>query len=89
MKTMPSSTSKDEEVEDLVITLLDQESNVEVKLIYSVFENSDVITRRMEVKNLGEEKVKLLRAFSLQLDMKNDHYVFTTYHGAWIREMNR
>ena len=89
MKTMPSSTSKDEDIEDLVIILLDQESNVEVKLIYSIFENSDVITRRMEVKNLGEEKVKLLRAFSLQLDMKNDHYVFTSFHGSWIREMNR
>lgn len=88
MKTMPTSYSS-EEVEELVITLLDKENNVEVKMIYTIYEDCDVITRRSEIINLNDEEIKILRAFSLQLDMKNDNYVFTSFHGNWTNEMNR
>ena len=87
MEELPTSYSS--EAEDLIVTLIDNENQVELKLIYSVYEECDVITRRAEIKNLSEDSIKILRAFSLQLDMNNDNYVFTSFHGNWINEMNR
>lgn len=81
MKDLPTSIDKNNEIEDLVITLLDKENNVEIKLIYAIFEETDVISRRMVIKNLSDEKIKVLRAFSLQLDFKKENHVFTSFHG--------
>ena len=90
IEELPTTKSKDKNIEDLVITLLDEENQVELKLIYSIFEDCDVISRRCEIKNLGKDEIKILRAFSLQFDFFNDHnYVFSSFHGSWIREMNR
>ena len=49
MKDLPTSYGKDNEVKDLVITLDEKKHKVEVKLIYSVYEDKDIITRRMEI----------------------------------------
>ena len=89
MEELPCSRAKGEKIEDLFITLLDQENKVEVTLIYSIYESDDVITRRMEIKNLGTDDVKVLRAFSLQLDLYNEEYTFTSFHGGWTKEMKR
>jgi alpha-galactosidase len=89
MKSLPCSRASNDKVEDLFITLLDNENLVEVTLVFSIFEEEDVITRRMEIKNLGENDIKILRAFSLQLDINNEEYVFTSFHGGWTKEMKR
>lgn len=89
MKDLPTSYGKDNEVKDLVITLDEKKHKVEVKLIYSVYEDKDIITRRMEIVNKTKNNIIIKRALSLQLDMVNEEYEFTSFHGNWIREMKR
>lgn len=89
MKTMPTSHSNNLDIEELVIKLMDVENHVQINLIYSVYEASDVISRRMEVINLKDEDIKILKAMSLHLDMVNKDYKLISFHGGWAREMKR
>lgn len=89
LKLMPSSYGKDDEVQSLIIKLKDRNGSLCFELIYSVFEKTDVICRRLKIVNEGEEKVRLLKALSMQLDMDPDAYVFHSFTGAWAREMRK
>ena len=89
LKLMPSSYGKDDEVQSLIIKLKDRNGSLCFELIYSVFEKKDVICRRLKIVNEGEEKVRLLKALSMQLDMDPDAYVFHSFTGAWAREMRK
>ena len=89
LKLMPSSYGKDDEVQSLIIKLKDRNGSLYFELIYSVFEKTDVICRRLKIVNEGEEKVRLLKALSMQLDMDPDAYVFHSFTGAWAREMRK
>ena len=51
----------------LTVTLRDQAKNLTVRLIYTVFEDSDVIARHTEIVNFGRE-CYLLKAASFLLD---------------------
>lgn len=48
-----------------------------------------MITRSAKLINESGDVVKLNRLMSLQLDLEPSDYVFTTFHGAWAREMGR
>ncbi len=52
----------------LEILLADSVSGVEVKLLYGVFPQCDVITRAVEVINSGSSRIALKKAMSLELD---------------------
>ena len=71
MKSLPTSHSNGENIEELVVHLLDKENNVAVNLIYSVYEACDVISRRMEIINNGTDDIKILKAMSMHLDLIN------------------
>ena len=89
MKSLPTSHSNGENVEELVVHLLDKENNVAVNLIYSVYEECDVISRRMEIINNNPDDIKILKAMSMHLDLINKDYHFVSFHGGWAREMRR
>lgn len=74
---------------ELWITLREAGGSLTLKLVYRVYEDCDVITRRAVLGNEGTETVELKRLMSTQLDFDTAEYVFTTFHGAWAREMNR
>lgn len=59
---------------------------LQVDLVYSVFPEADVITRRMILTNAGQVSVILNRALSYQLDLPNYGYQLSTFTGAWARE---
>ncbi|SKA98727.1 alpha-galactosidase [Caloramator quimbayensis] len=86
---LPSTycTEKDK-VQTLKITLEDKIGGIEVELFYSVFEDYNAITRWSIIKNLGENKVKILRALSAVLNFTNMEYNMITLNGAWARERN-
>ena len=73
----------------LEIELVDQNYGVTVILTYSVFEESDVITRSTKVINQSVHPISLERIMSNQLDLDSDDYTITTFHGTWAREMER
>ncbi len=83
----PGSYGDDADV--LTVTLKDEANKLTLKLIYTVFEECDVITRSCVLLNEGEASVKIERLMSMQLDMDPGDYSFVTFNGAWTREMNK
>lgn len=84
---IPGSYGEDADV--LTVTLKDKENNLTLDLIYTVFDDCDVITRSCVLTNDGEEAVSVLRLMSLQLDMDPGDYSFISFNGTWTREMGK
>ena len=89
IETLPSSFDEKREDSDLVVTFADKGYDLAVELRYHVYEDCDVITRSARLINNGNSDVKILRFMSVQIDDYDSDYVFTTFNGAWIREMDR
>ena len=74
--------------EELVIYLKDAINEVEIELHYVLFEQSDVISRNVVIKNLSPEDIHVLKALSFQLDLVNQEYQLVNLTGGWASEMN-
>lgn len=88
-ETLPGSYGTEDEVEHLLVTLRDKQYDLKLELHYYIYEDCDVITRCTKLYNEGKEPVELKRLMSMQLDFDTPDYVFTTFHGAWAREMEK
>ncbi len=72
LDTLPSVfAGKDDTADTLQITLTDQISKVQVLLLYSVFEEADIITRAVKVVNQGDQPVHIKKIMSVCLDFLN------------------
>ncbi len=89
LDTLPSSFDSSNKACDLTVTLFDKSYDLAVEINYHVFEKCDVITRGAKFVNRSRDDVRLLRFMSLMLDEYDSDFVFTTFNGAWIREMDR
>ncbi len=87
--TLPVSYGSEEEVQELKVILRDQAYQLELHLIYNVFQSCDVITRRSVLINNSNHPVKVDRLLSTQLDLDDNEYSCSVFTGAWTREMNR
>jgi len=85
--SIPSSKYTDD-IETLFVQLKDDENNIELKLAYNVFNKENIITRQAWIKNLNNDEIKILKAYSYNLDMKNVNLNLKSFHGHWINEMN-
>lgn len=83
---LPATFGGEEDCTELAITLCDRVLDLEVELIYTVFEHLDAITRSVCVRNCGEKAVYLTKVMSACLDMDNRDYSMLTLHGSWARE---
>lgn len=88
-KTLPGSYDETREVEHLCITLKDRQYNLSLELHYYVYEDCDIITRSTRFINESNEEVKLRRLMSAQVDFDTPEYIFSSFNGAWAREMQR
>lgn len=87
---LPSSYSTGDSLPDhLVITLQDSQYNLELELHYFVYEDTDVITRYTRFINRSPDPVRLDRLMSNQLAFDHAGMKFSTFTGAWAREMER
>lgn len=86
---LPGAYGTDEEVQTLIVTLKEAHREVSVELIYQVFYETDVITRKVRVINKEEQPVKLEKVMSFQLDFDQQNYEMTTFTGSWANEMNK
>lgn len=84
---LPSSYGEDAEV--LTLTLTDKENSLKLELIYCVYPDTDVITRTANLINEGEGDIRIRKLMSCQIDFDPGNYVFSTFTGAWAREMKR
>lgn len=88
-RTLPGSYDDSGEADHLCITLKDKQYGLILELHYYVYEDCDVITRSAKLVNESSGEVKLTRLMSAQVDFDTPDYIFTTFTGAWAREMKR
>lgn len=72
--------------ETLVLHLKDTVSHFGCDLYYTVYDDVDVIARRIVYKNEGESDVSLNRAYSFTFHVPDMDYDVMTLYGAWGRE---
>lgn len=78
---LPSLFKSDSDtVDTLELTLVDSASDVSVTLLYSVYEEKDIITRSVRVSNYGD-KIHLKRVMSVNLDFLHDGFDLLHFQG--------
>ncbi len=83
---LPSAYDESGRAETLRVSLLEKKGRLRLTLFYTVFEDCDVITRRAELTNLGNQPVTVLRLMSNQVDFDRQDLTMTSFNGAWARE---
>lgn len=86
LENLPATFGDEKACETLEITCLDKTLNLYVTLIYTVFNELDVVTRSVYIENAGEETISLTRVYSACIDMDHEGYDMITLNGAWGRE---
>jgi Alpha-galactosidase len=79
-------TENTAEASTLILWLRDAVTGLKVSLLYTVYENENVITRSACFFNEGNQKLQLLRALSLNVDFPDAAYDLLHLPGAWARE---
>ncbi len=75
------------EAQTLEILLKDKKfSDISLKLIYTVFEDCDVICRNVELKNENDKPLYIRKLMSLMLDLPEADYDMLTLDGDWGKE---
>ncbi|MDE7258140.1 MAG: alpha-galactosidase, partial [Lachnospiraceae bacterium] len=87
--TLPASYDETGETDHLCVVLKDRQYALTLELHYYVYEDCDVIARSARLINDSEDEIRLMRLMSAQIDYDTPEYVFTTFNGAWAREMKR
>ncbi len=70
----------------LVVHLKDKITNLCADLHYTVYEDANVITRRIVYKNNSDKAIKLTRAFSFTMNLPKNNYQVLSLYGGWARE---
>ncbi len=83
--TLPTADGGDG-VETLEIELADELAGLELTLLYTVFPEVDVISRRVVLRNAGDTAVEFTSLASLQLDLPDRGFTVRTFDGGWIHE---
>lgn len=82
---MPSLRD-DGNCDTLKITLKDELTSVEVDLYYNVYNDRDVITRHMVIRNEGNEEVRVTKAMSCSFDLRDNNFNFLQLVGTHCEE---
>lgn len=83
---LPASFGKEDEVDTLILHCVDEAASLDIDLLYSVYNDTDVITRSVKITNKGQEEVYLTKVYSACLDMDNKDFEVVSLHGSWARE---
>lgn len=83
---MPSLRDENGDSETLEVTTLDQTTNAEVKLYYTVYKDLPVMTRHAVVTNTSDRAMELERVFSTCLDFNTMDYDMVHLYGKWAKE---
>ena len=89
LKTLPSAYGTETECSTVEITLKDESNDVYLIMYYTVYEKTNVITRRVVLENRNDKPLVIRRLMSLMLDLPDRNFNFVTFDGGWIKEANR
>lgn len=88
LEGLPAVHAPQEEAETLEILLEDPVSGVQVKLLYGVLEQADVITRSARILNGGSSGITVEKAASACLDFVTGEYDLLSLWGRHAMERN-
>ncbi len=83
---LPATFADENEASTLEIECVDKAVGLRVTLLYTAFEDLDVITRSVKFKNCGEKPVTLTKALSACVEFDDCGYDMITLNGSWARE---
>lgn len=83
---LPATFADEAQAQTLEILCIDKAAGLEVTLIYTAFEELDVITRSVRFKNVGDAPVTLTKALSACVEFDECSYDMITLNGSWARE---
>ncbi|MGN0405823.1 MAG: alpha-galactosidase [Bariatricus sp.] len=86
LEGLPASFGAEMEVQTLRIVCQDPVLGLQVELLYSAFEQEDVIVRSARICNIGREMLRLKKVYSACLDMDNQDFEMISLCGSWARE---
>lgn len=76
----------DENTETLELTLVDEFTKCELKLYYTVFPESDVISRYFVLDNKGKTELSIEKCMSLCLDIPRSGFDVISFYGSHCHE---
>lgn len=85
---LPAIYANNEEAQSLEIQLEDRISGLQVKLLYGVLPEMDIITRSVLIRNCGKETITLEKVLSANLDFVTGEYDLLTFYGRHAMERN-
>lgn len=86
MKELPSAYDDSKKAQTLIIHMAEPNYNVLLHLYYTVFPETDVITRRAVIGNYENGEISLRRFMSMSLDIPDRGFNMHTFDGGWIKE---
>jgi len=86
MKTLPSAYGGQGDCDTLEITMHDESNKVTLFLYYSVYESTNVVTRRAVLYNGNTAPLTIRKLMSMTVDLPDDGYRLITFDGGWIKE---
>lgn len=91
IKDMPATFATEDEATTLEITTIDEVTSMEVVLVYTVFENTGVLTKSVKIKNNSSKVAFIERAFSICNDFPTVKYDLISLYGrhAFERDIER
>jgi alpha-galactosidase len=84
---MPSARGGNSQ--SLVIRLIDEVTDLAVELIYTIYDEHDVVARSSRIINNSEARVTIAQAMSSCLDLPAADYDVLHLKGTWARELNQ
>lgn len=88
LKGLPAVYAQENEAQTLEIVLTDLVSKVEVRLLYGVLEQEDIITRSVKIINRGLHEITVEKAASACLDFITGNYDLVSFYGRHAMERN-
>ena len=79
-------SARGDNAQSLLLTLRDRISGVAVELLYTIYEDIDIIARSAHIINDGASAVTVDKALSACVDFEGMDYNLITLSGAWVRE---
>lgn len=89
MKTLPGAYDDNGEAQTLIITMKEESADIKLRLYYTVFEKSNVISRRSEIINNCGGDIALRRFMSMSLDIPDRGFELLSFDGGWIKETHK
>ena len=73
----------DTEATTLEIILKDTLYPVKIVLAYTIFKGTDILTRSVQIRNLSEQTIKIIKAASVNIDFRDSEYTLINLSGTW------